>query len=231
MDRYQMRARVQPATLTAMPLALTFAVVLGLQRDLLSGLFGFLGAAGVMYFIAHLVRDRGRSLERSLWQSWGGAPTTQLLRGSSDRSSQAVIQRRWAVMSKLVPESSGDTDRPNEGDIETYVAVLRERTRSAENFPLVAAESAAYGFRRNMLGLRPIGIGSSVVALITAASVLVQHAVAGDGHQNTVLAVTALLDALFLSAWLFIINGGWVKEQAFNYAEALLGAAENLDVV
>ena len=37
------------------------------------------------------------------------------------------------------------------------VGALREATRDTSRFPLVFAENTNYGFRRNLLGLRPIG--------------------------------------------------------------------------
>ena len=43
---------------------------------------------------------------------------------------------------------------------------LREATRDTSRFPLVFAENANYGFRRNLWGLRPIGTGVAVVLLL-----------------------------------------------------------------
>jgi hypothetical protein len=227
LDRYQLRARVQPATPVALPLAITLAVVFGVQRDLTSGLIAFAAAAGVLYFVAHLVRDRGRQLEPSLWASWGGAPTSQLLRGSSGRGSEEIDRRRWLVMHRLMPEATVREDPPSEPEIEIYVGMLRERTRGSDTFPRVAAENAGYGFRRNMLGLRRLGMLTSASALAVAVAVLFWHVANGDGHQAAVLAAPAIFDAICLVAWWIVVTSGWVKEQGFDYAEALLGAAEN----
>jgi hypothetical protein len=227
-DLYQFRARVQPATLVALPLAVTLAAVFGAQRDVASGLIAFAGAAGVLYFVAHLVRDRGGRLEPSLWASWGGAPTSQVLRGSSGRGSDELDRRRWSVMRRLMPESAISEGPPSESEIEIYVGILRERTRSADAFPRVAAENAGYGFRRNMLGLRLLGLLGSGVALAVVLAVLISRLVSGDGHGDAILALVAVFDILCITAWCFVVKADWVKEQGFHYAEALLGAAESL---
>jgi len=159
---YEYQARIRPAILTALPVGLTLVVVLGLSRNFLAGILSAAAATGVSYFVAHLVRDRGRRLEPGLWTSWGGTPTTQLLLGISSES-DAVRRRRWALMRILQPTIGGAPDAPpSEGDVEAYVGQLRELTRDGAEYPLVASELAGYGFRRNLLGLRPLGIGLSV---------------------------------------------------------------------
>jgi hypothetical protein len=56
--------------------------------------------------------------------------------------------------------------------IDDFVAVLRARTRDSSKFPLVIAENANYGFRRNSLALRAWAVG-------VASSTLVVSAIAG----------------------------------------------------
>lgn len=229
LDRYQLRARIQPAVLAALPVAWTVAVVFGATRDLTSGAVAFVGAAGVAYFLAQLVRDRGRALEGGLWASWGGPPTTQLLQGLADEP-EPVLSRRWAMMGLLMPGIAGapDPTRPGTADAEIYISHLRERTRDSNSFPLVAAENAGYGFRRNMYGLRPLAIGLAVGAAALAFGSVLYELVAGHGARTLPVGAMLLADLLALAAWIWVVKPEWVRVQAFAYARALLGAAESL---
>ena len=107
---YEYQARIRPAILTALPVGLTLVVVLGLSRNFLAGILSAAAATGVSYFVAHLVRDRGRRLEPGLWISWGGTPTTQLLLGISSES-EAVRRRRWALIARSPADDRGSPRR------------------------------------------------------------------------------------------------------------------------
>lgn len=227
LDRYQLRARVAPALLCIVPASLTVAVITGVGRGAVAGVISFAPSSGVTYLVAHLVRDRGRRLEPSLWASWGGAPTTLLLKGLSGEL-PAVVARRWTVMRRLMPELVGPTggSPPDDADAEIYIQRLRETTRGRLAFPLVAAENMGYGFRRNMLGLRPLGILLGACGAVAAAAFVVVRA----HHPNRIepLEVVGLLDVVAILFWSIKVRGEWVKSQAFDYARALLGAAEAL---
>ena len=51
---------------------------------------------------------------------------------------------------------------------------LQERCRG-KAFPLVEKENAEYGFRRNLRGLKPIGITACLVALLISALAIAWH--------------------------------------------------------
>ena len=55
---------------------------------------------------------------------------------------------------------------------EEAVTALREATRDTSRFPLVFAENANYGFRRNLWGLRPIGTTIAVLLVLTCWTLL-----------------------------------------------------------
>ncbi len=225
---YEYQARVRPAMLTALPLGATLLVVLGLSRSVAAGILSALAGAGVSYFAAHLVRDRGRRLEPRLWASWGGTPTTQVLLDGPDESDQ-VRSRRWDLMRKLYFSAVEPEDGPPSiGDAEAYVLQLRELTRDGDQFPLVASELAGYGFRRNLLGMRRVGISlcaAATVIAVAAAAIPESH---HPGHRLLFMAM-AVLDAVAALLWIRMVSSEWVKVQAFDYARALLGAAEKIN--
>ena len=65
---------------------------------------------------------------------------------------------------------------------EEVVTSLREATRDTSRFPLVFAENANYGFRRNLWGLRPIGTAVAVVLFLISWTLL------SLGHMGAALA-------------------------------------------
>src|SRR5690606_25170158 len=108
----------------------------------------------------------------ALFKKWGGTPTTQLQR-HRDRTVDPVTKviRHNLLASALniaFPTPQDEEERPAQAD-DIYAAgtnLLRELTRDRIRFPLVFAENTTYGFRRNALGLKPIGIATSLAATL-----------------------------------------------------------------
>lgn len=71
-DKYSLRARVQPAFFTLLPLAFTIAVWFPSLHKMGSALFGLALTGGLIGFLAHFSRTRGRSVEPGLFKEWGG---------------------------------------------------------------------------------------------------------------------------------------------------------------
>jgi hypothetical protein len=66
-----------------------------------------------------------------------------------------------------LPTEAEEVQDPEGADAvyELAVGALRERTRDTNQYPPVPSENARYGFRRNVLGLRPYGIATSLIGL------------------------------------------------------------------
>src|SRR5437899_7423873 len=100
-DHYSFRARLQPAFLALVPLALGAFAWAQPGAKWLTAIWSLLGAAGFTFFLANVARNRGKSIEPKLWESWGGTPTTQLLRHSGPGNSN--LRERWhKQLSKLL---------------------------------------------------------------------------------------------------------------------------------
>lgn len=225
LDAYSRRARLAPAALAAgPPIVLAGGSVLALEGA--GGVLGFLLAA-LLLALCGLVRGRGRSIEPRLWSSWGGAPTTAMLRWSG--SVPEHTQRRHhvlleSILGEALPTRAEEEADPKGADrrYETAVAALRDLTRSRSEFPLVAEENAEYGFRRNVLGLKPVALaiaGATGVAAVALA--LIDHA---PGHFLPAAAVGAAA----MLAWAVVVRPAWVRAAAERYAERLLETCESL---
>src|SRR5581483_8369165 len=112
---------------------------------------------------AVLARNLGKNLEPNLWASWGGSPTTQLLRYRGPAN--PLMRERWhAVFSKLLgrplPTLQEEVENPSAADAiyEAAVKLQISKTRDSRKYSLLLKENTYYGFCRNLLGLRPTGI-------------------------------------------------------------------------
>ena len=230
-DRYSRRARLAPVFLVALPatmLCATFVPNLaGWHR-----LWPIVSAGGIFVLLDQLGRDAGRRLEPTLWRSWNGPPTTRALRHRE--ANPVLLARRHqqlATLTGISIPSREDEQRDPTGADNAYEAVtvyLRNHTRDTSTFPLVFIENCHYGFRRNMLGLRPAGLTTSILSAIGAATGL---ALARFHHAT--LPITGLVGAAALAVlagvlWYQIVTPDWVRPPADAYAERLLEAAEHL---
>src|SRR5437016_1730422 len=112
-DEYRVKARLQPALLFALPLGLAFglagALVAGSLPDVWRLATGALvtvaTGVGLGTYVEQHVRKRGKDREPGLWESWGGPPTTRMLRHREHELSSSV-QRTFLhqKLRKLVPK-------------------------------------------------------------------------------------------------------------------------------
>src|SRR5664280_3851350 len=167
MDAYDRKARLYPAAVVIFPLTLLGLVLFSLPERW-KGLVTLAAAGGLHVLVIHVVRDLGAGKQDALWASWGGAPTTLLLRWAGKTNLIQQQQRHTAVgvatAVNLPTQQEEAADQAGTDAIyESAVEVLREKTRG-DDLPPVVAESANYGFRRNLYGCRPFGIGVAALA-------------------------------------------------------------------
>lgn len=189
------------------------------------GIIAFVLASGAIV-LCGLVRGLGKAIEPSLWKKWGGPPTTKLLRwsGSTPRAAQ---ERRRVLMEQLLseplPSEAEEHGDPSAADAryDVAVGVLRDLTRDASRFGLVAEENADYGFRRNCLGLRHLALGASALVLVVSIVMALLHSSAPY--------LPAMLVALLgLGFWIGVVQSSWVESAADRYALRLLETVETL---
>jgi len=236
LDRYSLKARLYPVLIVALPLVL---VVFSLQSEDLASLKTLLSvvvAFGGATLLTQISRDAGKSKETKLYEKWGGKPTTQKLRQCGANNLE-LVKRYHDNIAKIAPDLKLPTlkeekEKPQKADevYEVATGILIERTRDTSKFGLVFKENCNYGFRRNLWGLKKIGlpvagIGSVLVFVISLCEVLKSKSILGaDTLQVTCLAFNLAL----LCAWWKIINPEWIKIVADSYADRLLAATEKL---
>lgn len=230
---YQLRARVQPLLVVALPAA-ALVYALGISDRLLVRVAAAITTFGVMALLVSFARDRGRALQRDLWAEWGGPPTTTMLLSTSTSPAPDLAAQRQHVQ-RLLPSEPLLSDQRDRDDpagsictIERYIRYLRERTRSREQFPVVFEANVSYGFQRNLLALRPYGITVSALTIVGSLGVLVLTNLGWLHRPVWPLAGAAAIGCLGLVLWLRATSSS-VQAQANDYARALLDSAEVID--
>ena len=112
---------------------------------------------------------------------------------------------------------------------EAYSNLLLERTRDTKLYRLLFEELIGYGFRRNLFGMKPLGLSLSFLCTGLQTASLV-HAFRMGHELDITKAVFLTLDLFLLSCWLFMITPSWVKRAADSYADRLLAASEHLPI-
>ena len=109
----------------------------------------------------------GNASSQSFGESWGGKPTTQLLRHSGPAKTR-VSREQWhkqisKIYGKTLPTESEERENPEGADNEYDAAtrLLIEKTRDAKAYPFVYRDNVNYGFCRNLYALRRVGIFAS----------------------------------------------------------------------
>ena len=177
-DAYTFRARVQPAFIVVLPLVILLFALLPELPIFVSAFVGILGATGGTAVLAQVGRELGRRKEPGLWKSWDGPPTTRLLRHRripGDITLESDLREQvdqW--IDSALPTAQEEEDCPEWADAKYAAAVraLRDSTRDGGRFPLVFAENVNYGFRRNLWGLKLIGVPIAVVLVLFAWTLL-----------------------------------------------------------
>jgi hypothetical protein len=250
-DPYSRQARLFPGLLTIFPVILT---VIAWYPALITGSVGgtlltIATSCGLLYALSVLSRSRGKAVERRLLGEWGGWPTTIWLRHRDTHLPDAGRLRYHAFLASRVPglvlpTKEQEEQNPAQADSAYASAVkwLQEQCRG-KAFPFVEKENIEYGFRRNLLGLKPIGITCCAAALAVSAFAIARSqpalmtAIAGLSPAEALDALGAakpaavgatLVDLVAFAGWLLIVKDGWVREAGDQFARALLANCDTL---
>lgn len=241
LDFYDLRARAFPSLLCLLPALVLLVSVYGVSGSLWQGALSLLISCGFIFLLARVARDAGKRIQDKLFKAWSGAPTTQLLRHRNEHYDIHTKQRLHARLSTLIglsfPSALDEMTRPHEAD-EKYKAAtiwLLKRTRDTQRFQLLFKENIHFGFQRNALGLRWVGLSIAISSMVWVLfnvgvlSIYCPYFSADDWQKMTVpMTVTLLVSLLMSLLWIFAITPAAAKRTAFAYAERLFEAADDL---
>ena len=236
-DTYTLQARLMPAYLTLLPIGVGLQVWLPEEAILERLATIIVSPAPIALLLSQLGRDRGYMLQKQLWADWGGAPTTQLLRHRGESQNPVTRELNRMNIRRLfpdlhVPTAGEEAADPAAADhnYEAATKKLISMTRDRNRFPLVYKENVNYGFRRNLWGLKPIGLILSICGAIVCVArwhVSTYSETALIPNIDSLMACSAC--SLMAGLWVFWINRSWVRIPAEAYAERLFEGCTQLD--
>jgi len=162
LDPYELRARYAPTVIVASPVIVTLFALLPLMQVTSNLLVQFGGGALVFVFFAYLfsfvVRSCGRRIETTLWEGWGGPPSTRFLRWSDPmfgenlkRRMHAIVERQCGMKLRSKNEEEMDVKAADKCIVEAF-AQVKAIVRRNDPTGVCLIHNAEYGFHRNLLG-------------------------------------------------------------------------------
>lgn len=245
-DSYSRVARLYPAVLGFLPF---FWTALALDPKALafdaSHLVGVgLVASAVVAFLTSVARSRGKVVEKQLLDSWGTWMTTIILRhrnGTLDPVTKGRYHARLQTLCTdlVLPTTLEEAQDAPGADAKYRAATTRliERRRDAK-YKMLHKENAQYGFRRNLLGLKPLAL---TVALLAAAVTLAvevfgftqtSHSFGtlfADATVRWPVYASFLADVGYALFFALIVRPHFVRQAAEEYALALFRTLDRDD--
>ena len=214
-DSYDRKARLYPALLVVFPLALTVGAAASLKWPAIESAGAALASCGGAFLLTQLARDGGKRREPALFEHWGGMPSVVILR-HRDKRVDAITKGRYhkklcgLVKDTKTPTAAEEDENPEQSDT-TYLAwctYLRTHTKDTKTFRLLFQENVNYGYRRNVWGMKPLGIAASTLSLGVSAMwgyvIYRNHeSISGEFILASVIALA------LLSMWIFIVSPAW----------------------
>lgn len=238
-DPYEQKARVFPGLLVVLPLLVPLLWIFGPKNPILTALLGLIASCGAIYALASIARGLGKRLEEKLVERWGGMPTTLILR-HRDSFLDSVSKSRYHndIRLKLgvtLPGAAEELADPIAAD-DMYIGAtrqLREMTRG-KSHALLLKENIAYGFHRNMLAVRPIGVLISLagvlLGLVLSKAIQLRPLVIDFSNladPGLAGGVTLAVAAALLMSWSYFTEAS-VKRMGYVYAERLFESLRSL---
>ncbi|OYV25356.1 MAG: hypothetical protein B7X08_05940 [Acidocella sp. 20-63-7] len=229
LDRYDRNARLYPAFLCLLPIFVVIALWLPRVWTLLGGLVSLVVACGLVYYLAQTVRYLGRQIEKKLGNRVGRLHSATLLTHSNAQIPADTKARYHKYLNDhgiAVPDRDlemRDHSTALQG-FRSAVDWLLEHTRPAAKTSMLLNENIAYGFRRNLLGLKPVAIPFTVLALAINTYFI---ATKDDQTRITAASIVDFLLIISLISWILIVKPMFVEDASLAYAQRFLAQCEN----
>jgi hypothetical protein len=98
-----------------------------------------------------------------------------------------------------------------------------------KRFSILFRENISYGFRRNLLGLKPFGLTISILGASISTAMIVYKAIATGAAPAPETSVATAVVWVLACIWMLIVTPSWVRLPADAYGAQLLAACDTLD--
>jgi hypothetical protein len=227
-DAYALRARLVPAVLAGAPAVAALALLISWKSLDLSNGVATVAVIALFYAIADATRERGRANEKVLYPGRKGMPSVVLFRrndriidpGTKDEF-RALLAKKLGVPSPSAEDEAADQEAAD-AFYEQCGVWLRENTRDTKKFPLVFSENVTYGFRRNLLGVKWIGLAVNVVVVAICCALLWRMSWSIETPDAKRIAVVLVVAAIHAAYMLLAVRRGAVLDAAHAYGRQLI---------
>ncbi|PSH62222.1 hypothetical protein [Phyllobacterium sophorae] len=229
-DSYTLRARVFPALIAGLPTLAMLFFVIPWDRLGISHLIASTMAIVLLVAFADVARRAGRNVETIL-----GTRATPELWYRTDNAIDSISKERYRAFmgTKLQvspPTEQDEISNPAQAD-QFYLSAgfwLRDHTRDTKKFKLLYEELLTYGFRRNLLGLKPVALClNAIVAILCLAAIVspVELPIHQSIERLTVVIVAVVLHSAYM---IFAVGKQAVREASRSYGVQLIASCETL---
>lgn len=231
-DIYNLKARVFPALIAGLPtLALLFMLVpwdrIGLPH-LTASAMGLV----LLFAFADVARRTGYYVERQLGTR---ATPEQWHRGNPDIPEGIKDRYRAFIAGKIklppptIDDERNDLARANDFYL-TAATWLRDHTRDHRTFAILFGENITYGYRRNLLGLKPVALIINTIVLAASVAILVYRPPYFVALQDLDEKLFVVIVAVVLHSAHMILAVGkeGVREASRIYGKQLIFSCETL---
>lgn len=233
MNTYNLKARVYPLIITLIPIVF-IGIIYSVQFKSIYELLISLGVTTSLFFLfSQIGRDNGKKIESGMWKKWKGTPSTQILRFSNDtidyhtkKHYHNYLKEKTKIGQELTEQFENEHFIEADSIYTSWSKFLISKSRDTKKYNLLFQENINYGFRRNLLGLKPIAI--TIIFLLLIGSIGYSYIIADFNIiYSKELLITSIVLFFSLLFWLIIVNEKWVKYVAFEYAKRLMETIDN----
>jgi len=233
-DAFSLRARLAPAIIATAPsIALSGTLVTWTHFHVSQLLAGLVLTVLITAF-SDFARRHGSSVQPGIFAAMGGRPSVAMLRHRDTRihaDTKARIIRFLAQrLGENPPTPADEHTNPDSAEAfyERCVNWLSQNTRDAKTFNILFEELITYNFRRNLLGLKTIGLYLSALTLLIAGIIALHRYLSNPSHDGSPFTLILIVSAIHGAYFLFGVNRADVEQAATTYAKQLLSSTDRL---
>jgi hypothetical protein len=173
LDSYEIRARIIPSIIVCLPIIVPFYLLFNNIGNPISGvIFSGMVLLGMSYTVSFFVQYMGKKIQNQLWSSWGGAPSSRILRWSDktfDDQYKAKLHKSIKEYLDIeLMDKDSEQQKPSDADLKFEIAFSQAKriVYNTSSNDLLGKYNAEYGFHRNLMGSRIIWILSCLIGTI-----------------------------------------------------------------
>ena len=220
-DTYDIKARYAPGLIVTLPLLISLWTNFHNEAKALSVPLGGVISIIVWYLLSVCVRFCGKKIEKDLWKTWGGAPSSVIVSWNDKRLGDDIKVKYHDMVEKVLgmpmPGRTLEKSDPQKSAnlITQAFQIVKGILRQYDKDGLWSVANAEYGFARNLYGTRLVWM--SICILMTATCAILLY----FSYSN--LKLLGLVFNLLNLCCCFAV--GWfvlpklTKEIGFRYAE------------